>query len=171
MFILLDHNDAIYNSNGMRDMCDINFQPKMDVIKEELDSHSLSSHGEGEQVTDIKHEDDPVPEPFCIVKTEAYVSRIIYLLFYCISECQSGPHVYLEVRMTVVSCPQSFSIIWPALMEASNLGEVCTVNSQLSSIQLSGILIKLAEISKKVHVFVKLFKDIYVMCICSAAVW
>jgi hypothetical protein len=56
-------------------MCDINFQPKMDVIKEELESHSLSSHSEGERITDIKHEVDPVPEPFCIVKTEAYVSH------------------------------------------------------------------------------------------------
>lgn len=83
MFLLLDHNDVIYNSNGIHDMCDINFQPKMDVIKEELDRHSLSSDSEGERVTDIKHEDDPAPEPFCIVKTEAYVSHISYLLFYC----------------------------------------------------------------------------------------
>lgn len=51
---------------------DFSFQPKMDVIKEEPYSHSLSPHSEREQVTDIKHEDDPVPEPFCVVKTEAY---------------------------------------------------------------------------------------------------
>lgn len=63
-------------------MCD-NFQPKMDVIKEELDRHSLSSHSEGERVNNIKHEDDPAPQPFCIVKTEAYVSNISYLLSYC----------------------------------------------------------------------------------------
>jgi hypothetical protein len=142
---LLDYTDVICNSNGIHDMCDINFQNKMDVIKKELDSHSQSSHSEGEQVTDIKHEDDPVPEPFCIVKTEAYVSHIFYLLFLCISECQSGPHVYLEVRRTDASCLQSFSIVWPALIEASNLHEVCTINYQLSSVQPSRILMKLAD--------------------------
>jgi hypothetical protein len=62
-------------------MCDINFQPRMDGIKEELDFQSLSGHSEGEQVVGIKQEDKPVPEPFGLVKTEAYVSHVFNLCF------------------------------------------------------------------------------------------
>jgi hypothetical protein len=50
----------------------------MDVIKTEpaSDEDFLS---EEQQLIDVKLEDDPVPEPFCVVKTEAYVSCIFYL--------------------------------------------------------------------------------------------
>jgi hypothetical protein len=62
-------------------MCDINFQPKMDVVKEEWDFHPPPSHSEGEEAIGIKCEDEPLPEPFGLVKTEVYVSHIFYLCF------------------------------------------------------------------------------------------
>jgi hypothetical protein len=43
----------------------------MDIIKTEPDSDE-DFLSEEQQLIDVKLEDDPVPEPFCIVKTEAY---------------------------------------------------------------------------------------------------
>jgi hypothetical protein len=62
-------------------MCDIIFQPKMNGIKEELDFQSLSAQSEGEQVVGIKQEDERVPEPFGLVKTEAYVCHVFHHCF------------------------------------------------------------------------------------------
>jgi hypothetical protein len=65
----------------------------MDAIKVEPDSDeeslSVSSHSGEEQLIDIKHEMEPVPEPFCIVKTEAYVSYVHGHSFTSIPEGQS----------------------------------------------------------------------------------
>lgn len=52
----------------------------MDVIKTEPDSDE-DFLSEEEQLIDVKLEDDPAPEPFCMVKTEVYVSCIFYLWF------------------------------------------------------------------------------------------
>jgi hypothetical protein len=57
------------------------------------ESLSMSSHSEEELLTDIKHEIEPVPEPFCIVKTEAYVSYI-NRYFASISKGIHGAQVY-----------------------------------------------------------------------------
>jgi hypothetical protein len=60
-------------------------QPNMDVIKTEPDSDE-DFQSEGEQFTDVKLKEDPVPQPICIVKTEAYVSCIIYIWFILFQE-------------------------------------------------------------------------------------
>jgi hypothetical protein len=62
----------------------------MDGIKEELDFEPLSGHSEGEQVVGIKQEDKPIPEPFGIVKTEAYVSHVFYLCFAPVNSVNSA---------------------------------------------------------------------------------
>jgi hypothetical protein len=52
----------------------------MDVVKKEPDSDE-DFLSEEQQIIDVKLEDDAVPEPFCIVKTEAYVSCMFYFWF------------------------------------------------------------------------------------------
>jgi len=52
----------------------------MDIIKTEPDSDE-DFLSEEQKLVDVKLEGDPVPEPYCLVKTEAYVSCIFYLWF------------------------------------------------------------------------------------------
>jgi hypothetical protein len=65
----------------------------MDAIKVEPDSdeesHCASSHSGGEQLTDIKHEVETVPEQFYVVKTEACVSYVYRYSFTFILEGQN----------------------------------------------------------------------------------
>jgi hypothetical protein len=88
------------------DVYNIVFQPKMDVIKVERDSDEESlcmpSHNEEEQFTDVKHEEQPVPEPFCIVKTEACVSFVLSLV---------APLVTLRILYRWTSTQKFFIVI------------------------------------------------------------
>lgn len=72
----------------------------MDIIKVEPDSDeesvSLPSQSGEEPLIDIKHEMEPVPEPFCVVKTEAYVSYVCKCYFTSISKGQSSAYVGLK---------------------------------------------------------------------------
>jgi hypothetical protein len=75
----------------------------MDVIKTEPDSDE-DFLSEERQLIDVKLEDDPVPEPFFMVKTEVYVSCIFYLWFIPIQRplvvfiTAVTPQIYAEIN-------------------------------------------------------------------------